>query len=94
MAEARLRINDTMISRPDLSVELRERMMRQRMKRRGGASGGSTEYRNYSSSSHTVAAHYAQTLAWHHGERGREREERRGERERPGGELREAEGQL
>lgn len=29
-------INDTMISRPDLSVELRERMRRRRMKRRRG----------------------------------------------------------
>lgn len=30
----------------------------------GGQSSGSSENRNYSSSSHTVAAHYVQTLAW------------------------------
>lgn len=29
-----------------------------------GQGSGSSEYRNYSSSSHTVAAHYVQTLAW------------------------------
>lgn len=41
--------------------------------RGGGAGSGSPEYRNYSSSSHSVATHYAQTLAWQHEERARKR---------------------
>ena len=61
-----------MISRPDLSLDLREDEEEEEEEEEDGEEGegqgsGSSEYRNYSSSSHTVAAHYVQTLAWQRG---------------------------